>query len=219
MWSANIFTLLSRNFHLAYPEPVKITHTYRPMCLFCALKFLTIQKIYKKVICINVPSICLNLAYLRNPNYRPTRKEIPIAKLQNVQHFSLSCQKDGSDFKSETNPLLRTDLIKEAGRCSFGRNELLILQMFRIHVCNERMAHSAAHVLCSKLHGVTTSKKKVNLHSYLRENIEVSLRRISITKSGGILLFLFGPVTTEQKCIPVRLKWACMQLAWPRPSL
>jgi hypothetical protein len=96
-------------------------------------------------------------------------------------------------LKRETNPLLRTNLIIAAGRCSFSRNELLILKTFCTHVRNEHMAYNVTHVSQQPSRSDYIQEESKSF-SYLRENLQVSLRAISITQS-GILLFHFGPVT------------------------
>jgi len=116
-----------------------------------------------------------------------------MAMLQNIQPFPLSCQKDGSELKRETNSLLRTDLIIVAGRCSFSRNELLILKMFCIHVRNEHMAYNAAKVSQQPSRSYYIQEESKPSVTSVRTP-QVSLGGISITKS-GILLFHFGPVT------------------------
>ena len=100
----------------------------------------------------------------------------------------------------------------------FMRSGLPVVKTFCIDALNEHMAYNAAHVPRSNLRGVIPSKKKATLHSFLRENLQVSLRGISITNS-GILLFHFGPVTLNNTYSAVHTKQDCMQLAWLRPSL
>jgi len=51
-----------------------------------------------------------------------------MAMLQNIQILPLSCQKDGSGLKRETNPLLRTDLIKVAGQVFIQQERVVDIQ-------------------------------------------------------------------------------------------